>query len=128
MKPSLLPTCKPLFQTSCRLPAAFFFRAIANIVRVQVSSRSCTYWNWLVFQEHCEHVLASSSVSQGAAALTRSPWLLPAKAAASADMFLGLLMTPSGHPAAKIVQRSTVSLESLCGAFWSYRGVLLDRY
>jgi hypothetical protein len=56
-----------------------------------------TWWNWLPFQEHCEHILASSSVSQGAAALMRSPRLLPAKAAAVADMFLGLLMTHLRH-------------------------------
>jgi hypothetical protein len=56
--------------------------------------RGGTGWH---FKSIVSIVLASSSVSQGAAALMRSTRLLPAKAAAVADMFLGLLMTHCGH-------------------------------
>jgi hypothetical protein len=48
----------------------FFFGAIDSF-HFRVFGRSYTWWNWLAFQEHCEHVLASSSVSHGAAALMR---------------------------------------------------------
>jgi hypothetical protein len=59
--------------------------------------RSYTWWNWPVFQEHCEHVLASSRVSQQAAVRKRQSWLLSAKAAAVADIVDPLLMTRSGQ-------------------------------
>jgi len=47
-----------LFQ-ACRLAATFFFGAI-DFVRVQVLGRSYTWWNWLIFQEHREHVLVAA--------------------------------------------------------------------
>jgi hypothetical protein len=50
---------------SVALTATFFFDAI-DFVRVQVLGRSYTWWNWLVFQKHCEHLLASSRVSHQA--------------------------------------------------------------
>jgi hypothetical protein len=72
-----------------------FFGAIDSF-HFRVFGPSHMWWNWPAFQEHCERILATSSVSRGAAALMRSPRLLPAKAAAVADMFLGLLMTLIG--------------------------------
>jgi hypothetical protein len=46
-----------LFQT-CGLAATFFFDAI-DFVHVYCLRPPYTSWNWLVFQEHCEHALAS---------------------------------------------------------------------
>jgi hypothetical protein len=66
------------------LTAIFSFGAIDSF-HFRIFCRSYTWCNWLAFQEHCEHV-SSSSVSQGAAALMRSPRLLLAKAAVTADM------------------------------------------
>jgi hypothetical protein len=82
------------------LAATFFFGAI-DFIRVQVLGRSYTWWNWPAFQEHCEHVLASSRVSQQAAVRKRQSWLLSAKAAAVADIVDPLLMTHLGRGAKK---------------------------
>src|SRR5579864_6397690 len=51
-----LPFCRDFFLQRHRFhPFPIFFR------------RSYTWWNWLVFEDHCEHRLASSRVSQRSA-------------------------------------------------------------